>query len=379
MLVRGISPAGAFNVNNNATVVATAVKECLANGVPVEDTILADDDITHYQLIAKAGGKYSNAYHEINGELVEVQKVNRVYATSDKTYGKLFKKHKQTGAVAKIASLPEHCLVDNDNQLNISVIDKQWYIDIAKRYVDEFYYKKGAKTMAEKKTLSVYHKLNAVRNAFMAGGATKSGKNNHAEYTYFELEDIVPRAEKLLTENGLFWHMTFEGGNAVGTLYDCDDSNSCIVFSVPFVQIAEPGKFRMNEIQAMGSAVTYYRRYLYFMLLDLVEADAIDCDTAPAPKQEKKAEPAPVKVSTPKKAVTTAERAEIKQELTNPDAPADEMQITALKSALMSVMKTLPAEESWVQQIAVETNGFKQISKTRAEEIIRDATAKLKK
>ena len=57
VLVRGIAPAGAFNVNNNACVVAKAVKDYLAYGVPVEKTVMECDRLLDFQLVAKAGSK----------------------------------------------------------------------------------------------------------------------------------------------------------------------------------------------------------------------------------------------------------------------------------------------------------------------------------
>ena len=114
-LVRGIAPAGAFNINNNACIVATALEEYFVHGTPVEDTINGCDDIFQFQLIAKAGAKYREAYHLVDGEQTPVQKVNRVYATKDERYGKLFKVKAENDATAKIEMLPEHCIIDNDN------------------------------------------------------------------------------------------------------------------------------------------------------------------------------------------------------------------------------------------------------------------------
>ena len=138
VLVRGIAPAGAFNVNNNACVVARAVKDCLAYGVPVEQTIMGCDKLLDFQLIAKAGSKYGDALHEVDGELQVVQKVNRVYATDDHRMGTLYKMHLSTGNPVKIAGLPSRCVVDNDNRLSIEVVDRDWYIRLAKRYVRDF-------------------------------------------------------------------------------------------------------------------------------------------------------------------------------------------------------------------------------------------------
>ncbi len=82
-LVKGVAPAGAFNINNSCCIVATALKEYFVNGTPVEDTINGCEDIFQFQIVAKAGAKYQEAYHLVDGEQVPVQKVNRVYATAD--------------------------------------------------------------------------------------------------------------------------------------------------------------------------------------------------------------------------------------------------------------------------------------------------------
>jgi hypothetical protein len=137
-LVRGIAPAGAFNVNNNGVIVATALREYFVNNIPVEDTIQSCQNLLDFQLIAKASGLYSKVYHVVNGEKVYVQKCNRVYATKDSKYGTLFKTHKESGSDAKIAGLPEHCIIDNSNELTIDVVDKEWYIKLAKRQVNDF-------------------------------------------------------------------------------------------------------------------------------------------------------------------------------------------------------------------------------------------------
>ena len=138
VLVRGIAPAGAFNINNNACVVAKAVKDYLAYGIPVEDTILSCDRLLDFQLVAKAGSKYGDALHEIDGQMEVVQKVNRVYATEDHRYGTLYKIHLGTGNLVKIAGLPAKCVVDNDNHLTIDAVDRDWYIRQAKKYVRDF-------------------------------------------------------------------------------------------------------------------------------------------------------------------------------------------------------------------------------------------------
>lgn len=137
-LVRGIAPAGAFNINNNAVVVARAIKQYFIDGTPPEETIAASENILDFQLIAKAGGKYSQCYHLVGGEKVIVQKVNRVYAVSDKSKGTVYKTHAVTGRDAKVAGLPMHCAIDNNNNLSIEVVDRKWYVKLAKKYINDF-------------------------------------------------------------------------------------------------------------------------------------------------------------------------------------------------------------------------------------------------
>lgn len=137
-LVRGIAPAGAFNINNNAVVVARAIKQYFIDGTPPEETIAASENILDFQLIAKAGGKYSQCYHLVGGEKVIVQKVNRVYAVSDKSKGTVYKTHAVTGRDAKVAGIPTHCAIDNNNNLSIEVVDRKWYVKLAKKYINDF-------------------------------------------------------------------------------------------------------------------------------------------------------------------------------------------------------------------------------------------------
>ena len=110
----------------------------LAYGIPVEDTIMSCNRLLDFQLVAKAGSKYGDALHEVDSQMEVVQKVNRVYATEDHRCGTLYKIHLGTGNPVKIAGLPAKCVVDNDNHLTIDVVDRDWYIRLARRYVRDF-------------------------------------------------------------------------------------------------------------------------------------------------------------------------------------------------------------------------------------------------
>lgn len=157
----GMAPAGAFSINNNHTIVKKAVIDYFTKGIPVEETINGCNDIFEFQIIAKAGGGYKSVYRvPANFELYKkvwqkehkgqrftwedyigprstVQRVNRVYATKLPNMGTLVKV-KPDGTVGKIGGLPESVVIDNKNVLTLDSVDKQWYIDLAKKYISDY-------------------------------------------------------------------------------------------------------------------------------------------------------------------------------------------------------------------------------------------------
>ena len=383
-LVKGIAPAGAFNINNSCCIVATALKEYFVNGTPVEDTINGCDDIFQFQIIAKAGVKYREAYHLVDGEQVPVQRVNRVYATADERYGKLFKVKAENDSTAKIEMLPEHCIIDNDNHLTIAEVDKQFYIDMAKKRVNDFLgikpeKKKSTrrtKTMATTtKTENVYQKLIKAREQFLNADVQKTGKNMHLSFKYFELDDIVPTAIRIFATVGLVPVVNFTTDTATMTIVNTDNPEDTVAFVAPFNQIApivsNTGKQATNEMQALGSSITYMRRYLYMMALDICESDSIDANAG-----KPVSTPAPAEAA-PKAPATPQQRQEVKEELTAPADNATTLQIKGLKSVLKKLKDADPTKEEMIAQIAVQTKGFTEISKSDCETLITRITAML--
>lgn len=379
-LVRGIAPAGAFNINNNACIVATALKEFFLNRTPVEETINGCTDIFQFQLIAKAGAKYKEAYHLVDGEKEPVQKVNRVYATADERYGKLFKVKTEDESTAKIEMLPEHCIIDNDNKLTIDDVDRTFYIEMAKKRINDFMGIKpekkprgGKRKMATTTTkkaenstpMNVYQRLLTARAKFLEHGVSKSGKHMELRYKYFELDDIVPIAIGIFTEVGLVPLVSFTDEQAIMTMVNTDNPDETIQFSCP---MRYPSENKMvNPVQALGSAQTYLRRYLYMIALDICEPDTIEPttekeDNAPAPK----ALPA-----------TPAQREEVKKELTAPADNATETQLKGLKRVLKKLKDAQPDKEEMIAKIAVQTEGFTKISKSDCETLIERITTML--
>ena len=370
----GISIKGAWAINNNATIVKKAIVEHFVKGTPVEQTINNCNNIFEFQIIAKAGAKYKEAYHLVDGEKIPVQKVNRIYATVDEKYGKIYKVKAENDMTAKIESLPEHCIIDNDNQLTIDKVDKTFYIDLAKKRINDYMgikpEKKGRKKMAETKAKSknVYQKLLDARIKFLSSNPEKSGKNMHLAFKYFELDDIVPIATKIFEEIGLIALPNFTSETATLTIVNTDVPEENIVFTAPFNQlspiVSNTGKQATNEMQALGSSITYMRRYLYMIALDICEPDSID----PI---------APGTTPTESKAPTVAPKKEDKS-LTDSDSQATDLQIKQMKELLKQLRDTDPTQEEWIAQIAIDTKGFKVITKAECEKLVKEINTILK-
>ena len=134
----GLDGSGSFSVSNNKTIVGLALKEYLLYNKDVEATIGQSNDPFQFQMVAYAGSSYSEVVHFAHGKERSLQKVNRVYASKNASEGTLYKVRKRDGGREKIAGLPPHCTVDNENRININRIDKDWYIHETYKRINDF-------------------------------------------------------------------------------------------------------------------------------------------------------------------------------------------------------------------------------------------------
>lgn len=210
---------------------------------------------------------------------------------------------------------------------------------------------------------NVYQKLLVARAKFLGSDTKKSGKNMQLAFKYFELDDIVPVATKIFEEVGLISLVNFTSDTATMTIVNTDNGEDSVAFTTPFTMlepiVSNTGKKATNEMQALGSSITYMRRYLYMIALDICEPDEIDAGVkgnTPAPTATPTVPPV-VKPTTP-----PAEKP-----LTNADGNASEIQIKQLKEVLTKLRTADPSKEEMIVKIAVETKGFTEISKADCE------------
>lgn len=225
------------------------------------------------------------------------------------------------------------------------------------------------------KDMNVRQKLAKARLYFLNRKVAKTGKNMHLEFKYFELEDIVPVAIRIFANVGLTSYTNFNGETATMTILNADDPDEDgITFTLPYREnkpiISNQGKEVTNPMQALGASTTYLRRYLWMMALDITEPDEVDASLGSDDLDGGEDTPAPAPKEKPKPPATAAERKAAKKDMTATDGPADELQVTALKTACKKLMEMDETQEDFVQQIAMKTKGFTEITRSACEQLV---------
>lgn len=126
--------------NLNAPITHEALLLFYTQGVPIEDTVYHCNDIKKFCFTAKTGHTYSKTYYYYDNEPHLVNKVNRVVATTDTRCGTI-KRYKVCcdgePRFDKIADVPKRCKLLNDELDMIDDLDRDWYVQFAKKKVKE--------------------------------------------------------------------------------------------------------------------------------------------------------------------------------------------------------------------------------------------------
>ena len=119
-------------------VVNKALVEYMVHGVPVEDTIMADDDLIDYQRVVKVSGKYKYGVH---GHERLTDKCFRVFASTRESDGMIGRVKVGKAKPEKFGNTSEHSFIDNGDvhgKKCPSYLDKSWYIQLAKTRLAQF-------------------------------------------------------------------------------------------------------------------------------------------------------------------------------------------------------------------------------------------------
>lgn len=134
------------NEQNTLAILAKAVVDYFLEGIDIRTTICNPENLaTDYQMIKKLGGMYDTpTWKKESGDEI-VQKVNRIFPSTDKTLGGLYKhkKSKDIGTLDKVEGTPEHVLLINTDIRGKKIgdlenIDYEWYIAEAQKRINDF-------------------------------------------------------------------------------------------------------------------------------------------------------------------------------------------------------------------------------------------------
>lgn len=118
----------------------------------------------------------------------------------------------------------------------------------------------------------IYEKLQKVRVELQQMKLKKSGKNNYAGFTYFELADFLPTVNEMFLKYKIFSNFSMNEEFASLKIIDFEDNTEAI-FTTPTAELELKG---CNKIQALGGTHTYLKRYLYINALEIIEYDLFD-------------------------------------------------------------------------------------------------------
>lgn len=139
----GVKAKGAYvkelnSLDYDLPIVNKALRNYMIDKIPVEETILACNDLYEFQMVTKLSSKYDYAVWR-NKRLKE--RVIRSFASTNKNHGDLRKKHSETGSYEKLSLTSEHNFIDNGDIRNMKVpnyLDKNYYINLAKERLMDF-------------------------------------------------------------------------------------------------------------------------------------------------------------------------------------------------------------------------------------------------
>jgi hypothetical protein len=124
---------------NSLCVIDKALVDYYIHEIPVHNTIInlfKNNEYHWFQLVAKAGNTFNGIVHEINGDFIPVQKVNRVFASNDKRYGSIYKTKFSDGTTKyhKIPNVSDHVTVHNEEltKFDKRKLDLNFYIQMVK-------------------------------------------------------------------------------------------------------------------------------------------------------------------------------------------------------------------------------------------------------
>lgn len=133
--------------------------------------------------------------------------------------------------------------------------------------------------------MNIYEKIAKARVLYAEKNIKKSGKNDYAGYSYYELCDILPAINTIGAELGFLCEVSFTDVMASMAVRNTEKPEDVAMFTSPMSKASLKG---CHEVQNLGAVQTYIKRYLYQNAFEIVESDALNAthnpNEKPAPK-----------------------------------------------------------------------------------------------
>ena len=142
--------------------------------------------------------------------------------------------------------------------------------------------------------MNLYQKLNQARLELKQASLKKTGNNTYVGFKYFELGDFLPKVTELENKYKYITLITFTSAYAEAKVVNIENPEEVIFIQSP---MSTADLKSCLEVQNLGAVETYIRRYLYNLVYEIVESDALDAvtgkekDTATTKTETKASEP----------------------------------------------------------------------------------------
>lgn len=370
-------------MNRSLVIVAKAIVASLLDGVPPEKTIDDCEDPGQFQIITKAGSTYDKVVWRSPAGEVEVQNVNRVFASKDTAAGTLYKVKlpKAEGEKErrdKIANLPDHCMIANRwSDFRPEMLDKQFYIDLAKKRINDYLgikpekpkKRERKKSMAKNKATETKQmesqglaaKMMILRKKMDAMPWEKDGKNRHHSYEYITERQYKNNFKSALAEAGLDFKSSMLDYQFIPTI---SDKQNMVIAKFQF-EIIDRETGEREVYTAFGSGAdpgdkAMYKAYTgaikYFLANNFLVAEGND----PENDEEEMRQLKPA-YATPER------REEIREAITNQDEPATEEQLEAIAMGIEE-LKKYNVDEETINSFTEALQG--ELTKAEAEQLL---------
>lgn len=146
--------------DNDLPIINRALVDYMVKKIPVEQTIRECNELMQFQKIVKLSSNYTVVEHEhctprkvtegvrvikthykYDTTIKYTYKSYRVFASNDLMDGRILKNGGKRGKPEKFADTPDHCFICNEDVTAAAVptkLDRDWYIDLAKKKLKQF-------------------------------------------------------------------------------------------------------------------------------------------------------------------------------------------------------------------------------------------------